>query len=392
MRLVLAGMGNRAGSNRFAAAPTYPARTVARVDQFEGGQQLAPGAKPLVHRIGITRPVLPQPSMQAANTVATMIQRRGRPHPCGTESGHGPRHKAGRSTAATRTADLRRPPVAGHRSGEPDALDRRRAAPQQFMQRAQDLSRERRQRHRPERRGWRSGSPANAYSARREQTEAVEQQLEPAEHRSAGNRPHRAERKCNLTRCFATRRMHQTPAVVGSAATRSAHRFRATGAPIAGGVSLPNRARLLADPGQRRPAGVAQASASRRPASPQPNRATVRFRLPARMPAAISWQRRRSGRSGDMAGRPIQDRAGELPRIADGGTGFRQQSAEFFGVGAGLFGRHKALISQYVRRHNKPHGLDVAEPFDIWIVCHGQFVIGQRYRSPTISSRAARTR
>ena len=52
-----------------------------------------------------------------------------------------------------------------------------------------------------------------------EQAEAVEQQLQAAEHRPAGDRPQRSQRKCEVTRCLTARRIDQSQRMVGDQQT-----------------------------------------------------------------------------------------------------------------------------------------------------------------------------
>ena len=59
---------------QLAAAPRHPV-AVAVVDQPEQGEQPAPGAAPLVHRVGVERLVVEQPGIERLDRIAALPER-----------------------------------------------------------------------------------------------------------------------------------------------------------------------------------------------------------------------------------------------------------------------------------------------------------------------------
>ena len=179
------------------------------VDQPEQREQPAPAAAPLVHGVGIERGVLDKPRVQAAHGIARLVDfaratikaRRQEIAILGIENEDEPHQD--------REQALVEMPWPGARQ-LPDELWLGGVEPaQQLMQGAEHLLGERgRDRSLcfpalPEQRGQ------TALVGIGEQANGIEQQLEPAKHRPAGDGGERAQRKCQIARGLARRRVDQ---------------------------------------------------------------------------------------------------------------------------------------------------------------------------------------
>ena len=177
------------GIEQLAAARLDECAAVALVDQPEQREQPAPGAAPLVHRVGIERGVLDQPGVEAAHGIAGLVELPRARRRCsdgrevavlGIEDEDEPHQDREQALVEMAGADVRASSRIAIRSAASRPRSSSCSAPStcsaSAVETAACASRLRRQERRQ-----------TAVVGVGEQAEAIEQQLQPAEHRPAGD-------------------------------------------------------------------------------------------------------------------------------------------------------------------------------------------------------------